>query len=64
MKSLLFVLSLTASCALLAGPAPWYKWHSPDADYDVCLQYPPGDGWRIVQGPFRDGGCKKPGMPE
>ncbi len=44
---------------LWAGPAPWYKWHSQEADHEVCSQFLPGDGWVIVKGPFEDSGCKK-----
>jgi hypothetical protein len=44
---------------LWAGPAPWYKWHSEQVDYDVCAQIWPGDGWVIVKGPFEDSGYKK-----
>lgn len=63
MKSVLLLAVLIAPMALWAGPAPWYKWHSSEADYDVCSQIPPGDGWRIVKGPFKDAHCQKPGTP-
>lgn len=61
MKIILFITALLLSVAgAFAGPAPWYKWHSPETDYDVCAQFSPGDGWVIVKGPFEDSACKKP----
>lgn len=60
MKTALFFVTLLSSLTLWAGPAPWYKWHSNAADYDVCSQVPPGDGWQIVKGPFKDAHCQKP----
>lgn len=61
MKKIAFITALTLCCsALWAGPAPWYKWHSRDTDYDICAQTSPGDGWVIVKGPFEDSACKKP----
>ncbi len=64
MKIAVFFAALCSSFALWAGPAPWYKWHSNSADYDICSQTSPGDGWEIVKGPFQDSHCRKPGMPE
>lgn len=52
------------SAALWAGPAAWYKWHSPDSNVEVCSQTPPGDGWQPVKGPFADGACHKLGTPK
>ncbi|MCG2577388.1 hypothetical protein LZ012_10325 [Dechloromonas sp. XY25] len=63
MKAGLFFVALCTSLALWAGPAPWYKWHSNAADYEVCAQTSPGDGWEIVKGPFQDSHCQKLGMP-
>lgn len=62
-KTVLIFVALCSPFALWAGPAPWYKWHSNSADYDVCSQISPGDGWEIVKGPFQDSHCQKPGMP-
>jgi hypothetical protein len=55
------MITVIALCSttLWAGPAAWYKWHSPIVDYDVCSQFSPGDGWTVVKGPFEDSGCKK-----
>ena len=49
--------------AVSAAPAPWYKWHSPEVDYDICAQFSPGPGWEVVKGPFQDAQCRKPGTP-
>lgn len=60
MKTRTFISGLAFFCTLAwAEPAAWYKWHSPEADYDVCAQFPPGDGWVVVKGPFEDSACKK-----
>lgn len=60
MKWLLFITTLIVFCTnIWAGPAAWFKWHSPEADYEVCAQFSPGDGWVIVKGPFGDSGCRK-----
>jgi hypothetical protein len=62
-KLVLFVIA-TLFCSLLwANPAPWYKWHSPQSDIDLCSQTSPGDGWIVVKGPFEDALCKKQGVP-
>jgi hypothetical protein len=58
------VLALIAAVLFItvtawAGPAPWYKWHSREADYEVCAQFSPGDGWVKVKGPFEDSKCNK-----
>lgn len=55
--ALLAVLFITVTAR--ADPAPWYKWHSQEADYEVCAQFSPGDGWVKVKGPFEDSKCNK-----
>lgn len=60
MKHIVAISTVALFCSTLwAGPAPWYRWHSPEGDHDVCSQFLPGDGWVIVKGPFEDSGCKK-----
>jgi hypothetical protein len=60
MKALALITAATVLCvAAWAGPAPWYKWHSQEADYEVCAQVSPGDGWVKVKGPFEDSKCRK-----
>ena len=58
--ALLLAFAGTLSITAHAGPAAWFKWHSPEADYEICAQFSPGDGWRIVKGPFEDSACRKP----
>ena len=57
---LLLLLSAVLGHTALAAPAPWFKWHSPDSDYEVCAQFSPGEGWRAIKGPFEDSACRKP----
>jgi len=64
MKQTVVVTAFALYCSTLsAGPAPWYKWHSPVVDYEICLQFSPGDGWEVVKGPFQDSSCRKQGIP-
>jgi hypothetical protein len=61
MKASALIIAATLFCTTVwAGPAAWYKWRSPSADYQVCAQFPPGDDWVAIKGPFEDSGCKKP----
>jgi hypothetical protein len=61
---LVFAVAAPLFCSLLwANPAPWFRWHSPQADFEVCSQTSPGDGWIVVKGPFEDALCKKLGVP-
>ncbi len=53
------LLTLLAFQAL-AKPAPWYLWESRIDGQRICLQYPPGDGWRQIGGPFSDIRCSRP----
>lgn len=60
MKAFAFTLAFAVYCATaLAAPAPWFKWHSPDVDYEVCAQFSPGEGWVAIKGPFEDSKCRK-----
>jgi len=61
MKTRTLITGMLLFCSLAwAEPAAWYKWHSPEADFDVCAQFSPGDGWVAVKGPFEDSACRKP----
>ena len=52
-------------CSLTwADPAAWYLWRSPHAEGAICSQISPGEGWVVIKGPFQDGVCKKPGVPQ
>ncbi|MQY51328.1 hypothetical protein [Rhodocyclus gracilis] len=59
----LALLALTAMPLARAEPAPWYLWVSNTADGLICAQISPGEDWRILRGPFRDGLCRKQGVP-
>lgn len=59
----LALLAALVSLPAFAVPAPWYKWYSPEAEHQVCAQFPPAAGWKIVKGPFEDPRCLKPGVP-
>lgn len=52
------VLALCCS-ALLAGPAPWYKWRSKLDGKQVCAQTSLGKGWEKASGPYSDSHCGK-----
>lgn len=61
MRSLVAIV--TASCiagASVAQPAPWYLWASKLNGKTTCQQTSPGNGWKRVDGPFRDARCKQP----
>jgi len=63
MKRVLLITAVLFCSTLWAEPAAWYKWHSPNGDFDICSQTSPGEGWVIVKGPFQDAVCKKLGVP-
>ncbi len=44
----------------LAAPAPWYLWQSKRNAQKICTQIPPGQGWDVISGPFRDAQCQYP----
>ena len=48
-----------ASAALLAAPAPWFKWRSKVDGQQVCSQTPLGPGWEKATGPYQDSHCEK-----
>ena len=62
-KSLTLVCLALCTASAGAVPAPWFKWHSPEADNEICAQFSPGQGWVIFKGPFQDAHCSKPGVP-
>lgn len=57
---LLAALILPASTTLHARPASWHWWISKADGSLICLQTPPGDGWKYGGGPFRDARCTIP----
>jgi hypothetical protein len=48
-----------AGAALLAAPAPWFKWRSKVDGKLVCTQTPLGPGWEKATGPYQDSHCEK-----
>lgn len=59
----LAIFMAAVSIATWAAPAPWYRWRSPNANYDICAQNSPGDDWIKVKGPYEDAHCQKLGTP-
>jgi hypothetical protein len=56
-------LLLLATDAVQAAAAPWYQWRHQQSRELYCSQLPPGEGWRQVEGPFRDAACHETGRP-
>ena len=52
------------SVAAYASGAPWYKWQNTLDKTVMCTQLSPGESWQIVQGPFMESNCRKPGFPQ
>lgn len=63
MKTMLSIgigVILAGACsALLAGPAPWYKWRSKINGKQFCAQTSLGHGWERASGPYQDSHCAK-----
>lgn len=57
------LLALVCVAAFAAG-APWYKWQNSFDGTILCAQTSPGETWHIVQGPFMESQCRKPGSPQ
>jgi hypothetical protein len=53
------VLLAGACAALVAAPAPWFKWRSKVDGQQVCSQTPLGPGWEKAAGPYQDSHCEK-----
>ena len=63
-RTALFVCTAWYGALVWADPAAWYLWRSPHAEGSICSQISPGDGWVVIKGPYQDGVCKKPGVPQ
>lgn len=58
-------VSLVLVCvAAYASGAPWYKWKNRYDNTILCAQTTPGETWYVVQGPFMESQCRKPGSPQ
>lgn len=54
-------LAFAGPAVLNAAPAPYYKWRSELTGEQICSQTPLGNGWKQVDGPFKDARCQKRG---
>ena len=45
--------------ALVAAPAPWFKWRSKVDGKQFCSQTSLGHGWEKASGPYKDSHCEK-----
>jgi hypothetical protein len=53
-------LLLAGVCgALIAAPAPWFKWRSKLDGKQVCHQTSLGPGWEKASGPYQESHCEK-----
>jgi hypothetical protein len=59
-----FVVLALVCVAAFASGAPWYKWQNRFDNTILCAQTSPGETWYIVQGPFMESQCRKPGNPQ
>ena len=62
-RMFLTVVALLTAGAILAAPAPWYKWKSKLDGKVFCFQTSPGEGWERLSGPYKDARCETPGRP-
>ncbi|MDR0996124.1 MAG: hypothetical protein LBL69_00490 [Zoogloeaceae bacterium] len=49
-----------AALPVEAKPASYYLWMSEADGSRICTQIAPGDGWKLMGGPYKDGRCTKP----
>lgn len=59
----LVALALACAAAFASGAA-WYKWKNKFDGTILCAQTSPGETWIIIQGPFMESQCRKPGNPQ
>jgi hypothetical protein len=59
----LVLLTLVCVAAFASG-APWYKWKNRYDGTILCAQTSPGETWYVIQGPFMESQCRKPGNPQ
>jgi len=62
-STLLLAAGVLVSLTALAAPAAWYKWKSKLNGEVWCTQISPGDGWVLINGPYKDAHCKIEGRP-
>lgn len=61
--AVLIVLALICVYAFASGAA-WYKWKNKFDGTILCAQTSPGETWVVIQGPFTESQCRKPGTPQ
>jgi hypothetical protein len=62
-KILVFISMSVFSLSVIAAPAAWYKWRSKEDGTIICSQVPLGEGWEVVDGPYKDLQCRVAGKP-
>lgn len=63
LQRLIILFCLCFVLSAIAAPAAWYKWRSKEDGAIVCSQVPLGDGWEMVDGPYKDLQCRVAGKP-
>ncbi|TAK89983.1 MAG: hypothetical protein EPO06_10960 [Burkholderiaceae bacterium] len=58
LRQIVSAVLVCLSLALLAAPAPWYRWSSEVDGKVVCAQTSPGAGWVRLPGAYRDVHCR------
>ncbi|HSY27007.1 MAG TPA: hypothetical protein VK832_05860 [Burkholderiaceae bacterium] len=59
----LLALMLACSMAFSSG-APWFRWKNKVNKTIMCAKISPGDVWVVMDGPYMESRCKKPGNPQ
>jgi len=57
------VLMLVCGTAFSSG-APWFRWKNKVNKTIMCAKTTPGDVWVVMDGPYMESRCKKPGNPQ
>ena len=52
-------LALACCTAVVANPAPWYRWRSKVDGKVVCAQVMSPQGWQKDSPPYEDSRCEK-----
>ncbi|MBV8665704.1 MAG: hypothetical protein JO269_04395 [Burkholderiaceae bacterium] len=63
-KAIALALLAAICTGALASGAPWYKWRNKLDRTILCAKISPGDAWEVVDGPYMESRCRKPGNPQ